>query len=83
MRVGLSLMKIALAPLGLTAAVLAINIAILKKIYVSRMITLIISNEEIKDIMKIVKSLEVSDLLVNAVTEAIENEAKEQKRYAF
>ena len=47
------------------------------------MITLIISNEEIKDIMKIVKSLEVSDLLVNAVTEAIENEAKEQKRYAF
>ena len=47
------------------------------------MITLIISNEEIKDIMKIVKSLEVSDLLVNVVTEAIENEAKEQKDMFF
>ena len=41
--------------------------------------TLIISNEEMNDIMKIVKSLEESGLLINRVRETIKNEAKEQK----
>ena len=41
--------------------------------------TLIISNEEMKDMMKIVKSLEYSRLLIKGVTETIKNEAKEQK----
>ena len=41
--------------------------------------TLIISNEEMNDIMKIVKSLEESGLLIKGVSEAIKNEAKEQK----
>ena len=45
----------------------------------SGMTTLIISNEEMNDIMKIVKSLEESGLLIKAVGEAIINEAKEQK----
>ena len=31
-------------------------------------------------IMKIVKSLEESDLLIKSVSEAIQNEAKEQKK---
>ena len=41
--------------------------------------TLIISNEEMNNIMKIVKSLEKSGLLIKGVREAIKNEAKEQK----
>ena len=40
---------------------------------------LIISNDEMKDIVKIVKSLEDSGLLFQGVGEAIQNEAKEQK----
>ena len=41
--------------------------------------TLIISNDEMKDIIKIVKSLEDSGLLLNSVRETVQNEAKEQK----
>ena len=41
--------------------------------------TLIISNEEINYIMKIVQSLEESGLLIKDVIQAIKNEAKEQK----
>ena len=44
------------------------------------MTTLIISNDEIKDIIKIVKSLEYSGLLIKGVTETVRNEIKEQKR---
>ena len=46
---------------------------------VSRVTTLIISNEEMEDIMKIVKSLEDSGILIKCVKEKIKNEAKEQK----
>ena len=41
--------------------------------------TLIISNDEMKDILKIVESLEYSGLLLEGVSETIKNEAKEQK----
>ena len=41
--------------------------------------TLIISNDEIEDIIKIVKSLEDSGLLLKGVSETVQNEAKEQK----
>ena len=41
--------------------------------------TLIISNDEIEDIIKIVKSLEDSGLLLKGVTETVQNEVKEQK----
>ena len=41
--------------------------------------TLIISNEEMEDIMKIVKSLEESGLSIKDVSKTIKNEAKEQK----
>ena len=44
-------------------------------------ITLIISNDEIEDIIKIVKSLEDSGLLFKKVSETIQNEAKEQKGF--
>ena len=36
--------------------------------------------EEIEDIIKIVKSLEVSDLLIESISETMENKSKEQKR---
>ena len=41
------------------------------------MITLIISNKEMNDTMKIVKSLEESGLLIKDVSETIKNEAEE------
>ena len=41
--------------------------------------TLIISNDEIHDIIKIVKSLEDSGLLIKGVTETVQNEVKEHK----
>ena len=43
----------------------------------SGMATLIISNEEMDDIMKIVKYLEDSSLLIKSVSETVESEAKE------
>ena len=45
----------------------------------SGFISLIIYNEEMDDIMKIVKSLQESGLLIKDVSETIKNEAKEQK----
>ena len=43
------------------------------------MTTLIISNDEIEDIIKIVKSFEDSSLLLKGVTGRVQNEVKEQK----
>ena len=43
------------------------------------MTALIISNDEIHDIIKIVKSLEDSGLLLKGVTETVQNEVKEKK----
>ena len=43
------------------------------------MTTLIISNEEINDIIKIVKSLKESGLLIKVISKTIKNEVKEQK----
>ena len=73
------LAKIVLIPLGLTAAASATNAAIHKKMLESGFTCLIISNEEMEDIMKIVKSLEDSGLLIKGVSETITNEVKEQK----
>ena len=52
--------------------------AIQKKIHVSGSTALIISNEEMEVIMKIVKSLEESGLLVKVISETIKNDTKEQ-----
>ena len=51
----------------------------IKKILGSGNTTLIISNDEIHDIIKIIKSLEDSGLLWKGVTETVQNEVKEQK----
>ena len=68
-----------LIPLWLTAAVSAIDAAIHKKMFGSGNMTLIISNEEMNDVMKSIKSLEESGLLIKGVSETIKTEAKEQK----
>ena len=73
------LAKSGLIPLGLTAAASAADAGINKKILGSgNKITLIISNDEI-NIIKIVKSLEDSGLLLKGVTETVQNEVKEKK----
>ena len=73
------LTKSVLIPLGLTAAVSAADAGIHKKILGSGNTILIISNNEMEDLIKIVKSLEDSGLLLKGVTETIQNEVKEQK----
>ena len=73
------LAKSVLIPLGLTAAASAADAGIHKKILGSGTTTLIISNDEMDDLIKIVKSLEHSGLLLKGVTETVQNEIKEQK----
>ena len=74
------LAKSVLIPLGLTAAASAADAGIHKKILGSgNTTTLIISNKDMEDLIKIVKSLEDSGLLLKGVTEIVQNEVKEQK----
>ena len=90
-----SLAKSVLILLGLTAAASGTDAAINKKMFrsccrpsdlasrrsdlTSRNATLIIPNEEMNGIMKTIKFLEESGLLIKDVSETIKNEAKEQK----
>ena len=83
------LAKSVLIPLGLTAVASAADAGIHKKILgsgcrhssssTSHNTTLIISNKDMEDLIKIAKSLEDSVLLLNRVTESVKNEIKEQK----
>ena len=78
------LAKSVLIPLESIAVASAADAEIHKKILESghnhpSSATLIISNIEMEDITKIVKSLEDSGLLLKGVTETIQNEVKEQK----
>ena len=73
------LAKSVLIPLGLTAAASAADAGIHKIIIGSGTTTLIISNDKMEDNIKIVNSLEDSGLLLNRVSETIQNEAKKQK----
>ena len=78
-----------LIPLGLTAAASAADAGIHKKILGSgcpldlapphNNTTFIISNDEMDDILKIVKSLENSGVILKGVSETIQHEAKEQR----
>ena len=74
------LAKSLLIPLGLTAAASATDAAIHKKMFGPGATTLTISNEEMNDIMKKVKTLAEPFLLINSVSKTIKNEAKEQNR---
>ena len=74
-----TLAKSVLIPLGLTAAASAADAGIHKKILGSgNTLTLIISNDEI-NIIKIIKYLADSGLLLKGVTETVQNEVKGQK----
>ena len=79
MKAAMPLAKNVLAPLGLTAAMSAIDGSIQKKIHGSGTTKLIIQNEDMNDIMKIIEALENSGILLKGITKTIENEAKEQK----
>ena len=83
------LAKSVLVPSGLTAATSAADAAVRKRILGSghrsspsashNNTILIISNDEMKEIIQIVKSLEDSGLLLKGVSTTIQNKAKEQK----
>ena len=83
------LAKSVLIPLGLTAAVSAADAGIHKKIlgsgnrhsFSASHATLIISNNEIDDIIEIVKYLEDSGLLLEGVTKTVKNEVQEQSGF--
>ena len=82
LKTGLPLLKSVIKPLGLlgiTAASSAIDAGVQKKIYGSGTTTLVISNEEMNDIMKIVQALESAGILLKRVTETIKIETKEQR----
>ena len=79
LKTGLPLLKSVIKPLGLlglTTASSAIDAGAQKKLYGSGTTTLVISNEEMNDIMKIVQALEDSNILLNGVTKTIKNETK-------
>ena len=78
------LAKNVLALLGLTAAMSAIDVSILKKIQGSGAtkgagVKLITEQEDMNDIIKIIEALENSGILLKGVTKTIENETKEQR----
>ena len=64
MKVAVPFAKNLLAPLAITAAASAIEGAIQKKIHGSGTTTLIISDEEMNEIMKIVQALKDSNILL-------------------
>ena len=68
--------KSVLILLGLSAWMLAADGTIQKYIYESGNTKLIIANEEMNNIMKIIESLEESGLLIKGVSETIKKEVK-------
>ena len=78
-KVAMPLAKNVLAPLGLSAVMSAIGGSIKKNMLGSGATTLIISNNEMNDTLKIVKSLEDSGVSLNGASETIQNEDKEQR----
>ena len=84
---GLPLFKSVIKPLGmlgLTAATSATDAAINKKILGSgNHITLIISNNDMQDLLKIIKSLEDSGILLHGITKTVKNEQKKNKKVVF
>ena len=78
MKVAIPLAKNVLAPLGLTAAMSAIDGSIQKNSR-GEGIKLVIEPEDMNDIIKTIEALENSGILLKGVTKTIENEAKEQR----
>ena len=79
MKVAILLAKNVLAPLGITAAASAIDGGIQKKIHGSGTTNLIISNEEMKEIMKIVQALEDPNILLKESLKQLKMKQKNKK----
>ena len=79
MKVLIPLAKNILVSLEIAAAASAIDAGIQKKIHGSGTTTLIISIDELDDILKIVQALEDSNILLKGVGKTIKNEIKEPK----
>ena len=85
MKVSMPLAKDILTPLGLTAAMSAIDGSMQKTMRgegsgeAKRSITLTISNNDMNDIMQIIQALEDSGILVKCVTRSVAAQTKEQK----
>ena len=79
MKVAIPLAKNLLVPLGITAAASAIDAVDQQKIHGSGTTTLIISNEEVNDIRKIIQALEDSNILLKGVTKTIKMKQKNKK----
>ena len=77
----LKITKSVLIPFGLPAEASATGAIIQKKTLRSGMTALIVSNEEMNNIMKIVTSIEEPDLLINDIREKIKSEQKRIKRW--
>ena len=77
MKFAVSLAKNISPPLGITTAASAIDARIQKKIYGSGTTILVVSSEEMNDVLKIVQALEGSNILLKGVTKTIKNETKE------
>ena len=76
---GLPLLKSVIQPLGmlgLTAVASAINKKILGS---ANHTTQIISNDDLNDLLEVIKSLEKNSILLDGITETVKNEVKEQK----
>ena len=78
MKVAMPLDKDVLATLGLTAAMSAIDGAIQKKMR-GEGVKLVIEQEDMNDIIKVIEALENSGILLKVVTKTIENETKEKR----
>ena len=78
MKVAIPLAKNVLAPLGLTAAMSAIDGIIQKKIHGSG-VKLIIEQEDMNDIMKIIEALENSGILLKGVKKQLKMKLKKQR----
>ena len=78
MKVAMPLGKNVLAQLDLTAAMFAIDGSIQKKMHGSG-VKLIIEQEDMNDVIKIIEALVNSGILLKGVTKTIENETKEQR----
>ena len=79
MKIAVPLAKNVLAPLGITATAFALDAGIQKKIHGSGNTTLIISNEEMNDITKIVQALEDSNILLKESLRRLKIKQKNKK----
>ena len=78
MKVAMPLAKNVLAPLGLTTAISAIDGSFQEKIHGSG-VKLIIEQEDMNDIIKIIEALENSGILLKGVTKTIEMKLKKKE----